>query len=59
MESITEYKKSIQERLDNADLLVTKAANLNGKLELELENKKQQIEQLREQLANLKKTNQD
>ena len=59
MESITEYKKSIQERLDNADLLVTKAANLNGKLELELENKKQEIEQLREQLANLKKTNQD
>lgn len=59
MESITEYKKSIQDRLDNADLLVTKAVNLNSKLELELENKKQEIEQLREQLANLKKTNQD
>ena len=59
MESIIEYKKSIQERLDNADLLVTKTVNLNAKLESELENKNQEIEQLRKELGALKKTNQD
>ncbi|KAK5781759.1 Csm1p PWA37_004663 [Arxiozyma heterogenica] len=59
MESIIEYKKSIQERLDNADLLVTKTVNLNAKLESELKNKNQEIEQLRKEVASLKKTNQD
>lgn len=59
MESIIEYKKSVQERLDNADLLVTKTVNLNAKLESELENKKQEIEQLRAELTTLKKINQD
>lgn len=50
MDPLAEYKKSVQERLDNADLVVAKAVTVNSKLELELENKRQELEQLREQL---------
>ena len=52
MESIIEYKKSVQERLDNADLLVTKTVNLNAKLESELENKTNHFEENKSRFVN-------
>lgn len=44
---MNEYKKSVQERLDNADLLVTKSITENNKLTLEIEQKSQELIELR------------
>lgn len=54
MSELTEYKRSIQERLDNGDLLVTRAINETNKLSMELENKSQELEQLRNELGEWK-----
>lgn len=54
MSELTEYKRSIQERLDNGDLLVTRAINETHKLSMELENKNQELEQLRGELEEWK-----
>lgn len=51
MDALAEYKESVQDRLDKADLAVQGVLNENVKLQRQLELKQQEIESLKEQLA--------
>lgn len=50
---LTQYKNSIKDRLDNADLLVAKLVHENTMLSQTVETKTQEIENLRQQLQTL------
>lgn len=50
---LTNYKHAIQQRLDNADLAVSKIAHENSLLSQELNNKQQKLDLLNEQLSKL------
>ncbi|SCU77434.1 LAMI_0A01134g1_1 [Lachancea mirantina] len=50
MEPLVEYRKAVQERLNNADVLVAKLVHENGLAAQELENKQQELELLRSRL---------
>lgn len=53
MNPLTQYKNSIKDRLDNADLLVAKLVHENTMLSQTVETKTQEIENLRQQLQTL------
>lgn len=50
MDSLTQYKSSVQSRLDNADLLVSKLVHENSLLSQKVDNKQQEIDTLKQQL---------
>lgn len=53
MDSLTQYKSSVQSRLDNADLLVSKLVHENTLLSQQVDNKQQEIDTLKQQLEAL------
>ncbi|SCU92620.1 LAME_0F00760g1_1 [Lachancea meyersii CBS 8951] len=59
MDPLTHYKASVQNRLDSADVLVSKLVHENRMLAQETENKDEEIESLKRQLENIKKRNEE
>ncbi|CCF60331.1 hypothetical protein KAFR_0J02670 [Kazachstania africana CBS 2517] len=54
MEALIEYKESVKEQLENADLLITKLVNENSTLNEKLRVKDDRISNLENEIANLK-----
>ncbi|SCU77649.1 LANO_0A00914g1_1 [Lachancea nothofagi CBS 11611] len=59
MDVLSQYKASIQSRLDSADVLVSKLVHENRMLAQESENKDDEIESLKRQLDVMKKRNEE
>ena len=57
MELLSQYKESVKERLDNADVLISKLVNENTLLTTKIDAKDQTIDQLRKQIAELQAAN--
>lgn len=57
MELLSQYKESVKERLDNADVLISKLVNENTLLTTKVDAKDQTIDQLRKQIAELQAAN--
>ncbi|SCW00285.1 LAFE_0C00782g1_1 [Lachancea fermentati] len=55
MDPLVEYKNSVQNRLDNADILVSRLVHENSLLSQEVENRDQEIETLKRQLETHKR----
>lgn len=55
MDPITQYKKSVQRRLDAADLVVERAVSENTLLRQKLESREVELEDLRHQLETVKR----
>ncbi|CUS23402.1 LAQU0S09e03950g1_1 [Lachancea quebecensis] len=51
MDPVSQYKAAVQSRLDNADILVSKLIHENRMLVQDVENKDQEIDSLKRQLA--------
>ncbi|SCU92195.1 LADA_0F15016g1_1 [Lachancea dasiensis] len=59
MDALTQYKTSIQSRLDSADILVSKLIHENRMLSQELENKDEEMDSLKRQLELARKRNEE
>lgn len=54
MDPLTKYKKSVEDRLNNADLLVNQTVLENNKLQIKLQQQTDEIEKLTQQLTQLR-----
>lgn len=59
MDPLTKYKKSIEDRLNNADVLVNQTVHENNKLQNQLQHQSDEIEKLKQEITQLKKQTSD